>query len=240
MHFARTLEQMLAFLEARVPGPDGKPDGRSQGILRRQSRNAASGKLHRRAPHPGSFAATTIGGALFPATNLKDETRFIKFKTPAVSRHRTGQAQGQSEVGGFLHDDLENRIAAGDVRFSVMALLDRPGDPTMDVTIRWPDQDAREEVRLGTIVITGVEADRGVRDTDLQPVNLAEGIGYPPDEIFAAQHRLGHLAGKAPLIERDVRRCSDHVSFSGAPCTSRRHAPGLTPTRSENTRVKWL
>lgn len=60
--------------------------------------------------------------------------------------------------GDFLHTDLEHRGATGNVRFGVMALLDGPGDSTMDVTIRWPDDDSREEVGLGTIAITGLEA----------------------------------------------------------------------------------
>lgn len=88
----------------------------------------------------------------------------------------------------LLLDDLNSRVAKGDIRFSVMALLDRPGDPTMDVTIRWPNEDRREEVRLGTIVITGIEPN-GVCDAFIfDPANLAEGIGHPPDEIFAARH----------------------------------------------------
>ena len=69
-----------------------------------------------------------------------------------------------------------------------MALLDRPGDPTMDVTIRWPDEDDREAVRLGTIVITGVEAKDACDAPIFDPANLAEGIGRPPDEIFAARN----------------------------------------------------
>ena len=68
-----------------------------------------------------------------------------------------------------------------------MALLDRPGDSTMDVTIRWPDEDSREAVRLGTIVITGVEANDVCDASIFDPANLAEGIGHPPDEIFAAR-----------------------------------------------------
>jgi catalase len=68
-----------------------------------------------------------------------------------------------------------------------MALLDRPGDPVMDVTIRWPDEDSREAVRLGTIVITGVEANEACDTSIFNPENLAEGIGHPPDEIFAAR-----------------------------------------------------
>jgi catalase len=68
-----------------------------------------------------------------------------------------------------------------------MALLDRPGDPTMDVTTRWPDEDTREEVRLGTIVITAFEPDPACDASIFNPANLADGIGHPPDEIFAAR-----------------------------------------------------
>jgi catalase len=57
----------------------------------------------------------------------------------------------------------------------------------MDVTIRWPDEDHREAVRLGTIVITGVEANCTCDASIFNPANLAEGIGHPPDEIFAAR-----------------------------------------------------
>ena len=55
------------------------------------------------------------------------------------------------------------------------------------MTIRWPDEDSREAVRLGTIVITGVEADDVCDASIFDPANLAEGIGHPPDEIFAAR-----------------------------------------------------
>ena len=190
VHFARTLDQMLAFLEARIPGPDGKPD-----MEKVRTFSAANPETRHQAnyiaahPLPGSFAATTYWGVhSFPATNLRDETRFIKFKAmPVIGDIAPTRRTARAKSADFLRDDLESRIASGDVRFNVMALLDRPGDPTMDVTIRWPDEDAREAVRLGTIVITGVEADDACDTSIFNPVNLAEGIGYPPDEIFAAR-----------------------------------------------------
>ena len=190
VHFARTLDQMLAFLEARIPGPDGKPDGEKVKAF-----SAANPETLHQAnyiaahPLPGSFAGTTYWGVhAFPATNSKGETRFIKFKVVPVGEDITlTEDEAKAKSADFLHDDLENRIAAGDVRFNVMALLDRPGDPIMDVTIRWPDEDAREAVRLGTIVITGVEANDACDESVFNPANLAEGIGHPPDEIFAAR-----------------------------------------------------
>ncbi|KJC48945.1 catalase [Bradyrhizobium sp. LTSP857] len=120
--------------------------------------------------------------------NAKGETRFIKFKVAPVGGDVTlSEEEAKAKSADFLHDDLARRIAAGDVRFNVIALLDRPGDPIMDVTIRWPDEDNREEVRLGTIVITSLEADDACDTSIFNPANLADGIGHPPDEIFAAR-----------------------------------------------------
>ena len=75
-----------------------------------------------------------------------------------------------------------------------MAVLGRPGDPLLDVTIRWPDEDRRETVRLGTIVITAIDANEARDASVFNPANLAEGIGYPPDEIFAARRAAYAIA----------------------------------------------
>ena len=190
VHFARTLDQMLAYLKARTPRPGGKPDMRKV-----KSFSAANPETLHQAnyiaahPPPGSFADTTYWGVhAFPATNAKGETRFIKFKlVPAGGDVTPAKDETRTKSADLLHEDLKARIAAGDIRFNVMALLDRPGDPMLDVTIRWPDEDSCEAVRLGTIVITGVEANDACDASTFNPANLAEGIGHPPDEIFAAR-----------------------------------------------------
>ncbi len=190
VHFARTLDQMLAFLKARIPKTDGKPDVEKVNafsVANPETRHQANYIATR--PLPGSFAGTTYWGVhSFPATNSKGETRFIKFKAvPVGGDIALTERAAKTKLADFLRADLESRIAAGDVRFNVLALLDLPGDPTMDVTIRWPDEDDRETVRLGTIVITAVEADDACDTSIFNPANLAEGIGHPPDEIFAAR-----------------------------------------------------
>jgi catalase len=190
VHFARTLDQMLAFLAARILGPDGKPDW--QKVEAFSASNPET--LHQAAyiaahPLPASFAGTTYWGVhAFPATNSKGETRFIKFKVmPVGEQGRPAANEATAKPPDLLHGDLDSRIAARDIRFSVMALLDRPGDSVMDVTIRWPDEDAREALRLGTIVVTGVEPNDACDEAVFNPANLAEGIGRPPDEMFAAR-----------------------------------------------------
>ena len=190
VHYAKSLDQMLAYLEARIPGPDGKPD-----MEKVRAFSAANPETLHQAnymamhPLPPGFAGTTYWGVhAFPATNSKGQMRFIKLKVAPVGGDITLTGdEARTKSANFLHDDLDDRIAAGDVRLNVMAVLGRPGDPVMDVTIRWPDEDARETVRLGTIVITGVEANDACDASIFDPANLAAGIGYPPDEIFAAR-----------------------------------------------------
>ena len=191
VHYARTLDQMLAFLKARIPGPDGRPDPANvEAFSIANPETLHQANYIAALPQPGSFADTTYWGVhSFPATNSNGETRFIKFKVVPVGGKipPTGD-ETWTKPDDLLLDDLKSRVAKGAIRFSVMALLDRPGDPTMDVTIRWPNEDRREEVRLGTIVITGIEPDEVCDAFLFDPANLAAGIGHPPDEIFAARH----------------------------------------------------
>lgn len=190
VHYARTLDQMSAFLKARTPGPDGRPD-----LEKLRAFSATNPETLHQADYiaahslPPSFAGTTYWAIhAFPATNASSETQFIKFKVaPVASNEAPTKGQDRARSSGILHDDLEKLIASGDIRFSLMALLGRPDDPVLDVTIRWPDEDSREAVRLGTIVITAIEADETCDASVFNPANLADGIGYPPDEIFAAR-----------------------------------------------------
>lgn len=197
VHFARTLDQMLAFLEARIPGPDGRIDiAKVEAFSTANPETVLQANYLAARPLPGSFAGTTYWGVhAFPATNSRGETRFIKFKVaPVVGDIALTEDEARTRPADFLNDDLDSRIAARDIRFSVMALLDRAGDPVMDVTVRWPDEDEREAVRLGTIVITGVEANEACDEATFNPANLAEGIGHPPDEIFAARRAAYAIA----------------------------------------------
>ncbi len=190
VHYARTPSQMLAFLNVHRTGPDGRPDPEKI-----EAFSAANPETRHQAdylaghPPPASFACMSYWAVhAFPATNANGEMQFIKFKAVPVG-NEVAQAASESSAqsADLLHDDLEKRIAAGDIRFSLMALLGRPDDPTLDVTVRWPDEDNRDAVRLGTIVITALEANEMCDASAFNPANLAEGVGHPADDIFAAR-----------------------------------------------------
>ncbi|MGV1794469.1 catalase [Rhizobium sp. A37_96] len=190
VHFARTLDQMLAFLRARIPGPDGKPDAeRVKAFSEANPETLNQARFVAARALPASFALTTYWGVhSFPATSETGATRFIKFKiVPAGGNATFSQAEIPGLGADFLRDDLEARIQAGNVRFDVIAILDRPGDDCSDVTKRWSDEDERPGVVLGRITIDALEPNGTCDASVFDPAGLAEGIGHPPDEIFAAR-----------------------------------------------------
>ncbi|WP_188611435.1 catalase [Chelatococcus reniformis] len=201
VHYARTLEQMLGFIEARRPRAGGRPDPEAIGAFCA----AHPETLHQSdciadTPPPPSYAGTVYWGVhAFPATSATGETRFIKFKIVPVGGEAGRGAEESATTAAVLLDDLAWRIAAGDVRFSVMALPGRPGDPILDVTARWPEEDDREAIRLGTLVVTGMEVECARGALPFDPATLAEGIGLPADEIFAARRACAVSPARLPI-----------------------------------------
>ncbi len=190
VHFARTSDQMLAFLQARTPGPDGKPDAdriKALSAANPETLNQATFVAAR--PLPGSFVGITYWGVhAYPATSQAGETRFIKFKlVPAGPAVTLTDDEARNMPADFLAGDLQSRIAASTARLDLVAIPGRPGDPTTDVTVQWPDEDARATLPLGTIAITGIVPADICDRTVFDPANLADGIAAPPDEMFAAR-----------------------------------------------------
>ena len=190
VHFAKTLDQMLAFLKVRRPGADGKPDAEKVKNFSADNPETLN-QAHFVAARalPGSFAGTTYWAVhSFPAQSVNGPVRFIKFMVVPVGPEITlTEEEAKAKPADFLQRDLEQRIADGGIKFNVLALLDRPGDPTLDVTVRWPDEDSRESVRLGTITITAIEKIEPCDHSIFNPSNLADGVGRPLDPLFAAR-----------------------------------------------------
>ncbi|MBR0873318.1 catalase [Bradyrhizobium tropiciagri] len=190
IYLARTVDQLRTFVEARVPGPDGLPD--PERIKAFSERNPEtcyrSDYLWARARRSSSLAKTTYWGVhSFPVTDSLGETRFIKLKITPVGPESSFRNQNIEEPASLLLEEFESHIKKRGVRFSLLALLGGPGDNTTDVTDRWQNEDQRDAVRLGTIVITGIEPGMACKTSMSGPARLAEGIGYPLDGLFQAR-----------------------------------------------------
>ena len=162
---------MLAFLAARAPGADGKPDAEKVKAF-----SAANPETLNQAhfvaakPLPGSFRWRH----LLKCARISGKECARPYALHQVLGHASDLqcgARGRRSQGEvcrlFGHRSAAaDRGRDGEVR--LLALLDRPGDPTTDVTLRWPDEDNRESVRLGTVEITSI----AVNERDhLQPAS---------------------------------------------------------------------
>jgi len=191
VHFARTLEQMLAFLKARAPGADGKPDHEAVAAF-----SKANPETTRQAafvaskPLPGSYAGVVYWGVhTFHGTNAAGQPVPFKFKVvPEAGEIVLSDDEAKARPPQFLVADLQERLTKGPVRFDVLALLAAPGDDVAnDITQRWADEDSHKSVKLGTIAVTATEPNESCDNGIFDPGQLAAGIAPPTDEIFAAR-----------------------------------------------------
>lgn len=190
VHFARTVQQMLGFLDARKPGADGAMDmERVKAFSAANPETLHQSEFNAGRPLPGSYVGTPYWAVhAFPATNADGETRFIKLKlVPAYGEIVLNEQDAASKSDDFLLHDLQQRIQLGEAQLLLVAVLSRPGDVLDDVTRRWSNEDEREQVQLGTLTLTAVEDNSHCEPGIFDPGHLAAGIGRPIDEMFSAR-----------------------------------------------------
>jgi catalase len=200
VHFAKSLDQMLQFIQARAPGPDGKPSADKVAAFTAANPETARQAAYVAArPLPGSYAGMVYWGVhTFSATNAGGKTQSFKFKiVPEAGEITLSDEDAKSRAADFLNTDLVERLARGPVKFGIVALLKQPTDPDGNLTERWPDEDKRAGIILGTISLTAIENNETCDATIFDPANLADGISAPTDELFRARQEayaisIGH------------------------------------------------
>jgi catalase len=177
----RTPEQLLAALQARAPGPDGKPDAEKIKAFAAANPEATrqAAWLNAR-PVPASFAGVDYWGVhAYTATTAR-----LKF----VSADKAGLSDDElkAKPDSFYADELKERLGRGPARFDLVAILAEPGDPTGDSTAQWPEEQRKTEA-LGTLAITAIEPDATCDARTFDPVvELPEGIAGPADDPMFA------------------------------------------------------
>lgn len=191
IHFAKNLDQMLGFLKARAPGPDGKPDQAKIAAFSEANPETTRQAAFVKAKEvPASYAGVVYWGVhTFYGLNSTGNEVPFKFKVvPHAGELGLTDAEAESAPADFLVADLAARLKQDSVKFDLQALLAENGDDlSTDVTLRWKDEDNRKAVTLGTISVTTIEPNEKCDESIFDPGLLADGIGAPKDEIFSAR-----------------------------------------------------
>lgn len=185
VNFAKTPDQMLAFLQARLPGADGKPDPEKiKAFTEANPETTGQSKFLASKPIPGSWVGVNYWAVhAYSATNAKGETQKIKLKfAPVGGEVGLTDDEVKSKPTDFLAaellDRIKNKRPAG---LNVVAIIGEPSDPANDITKMWPE-DNRKQVVLGTVEITAQEENSKCDDQIFDPTNLAEGLAGPKDD----------------------------------------------------------
>ncbi len=190
INFVKSPQQMLAFLQARIPGADGKPDAdKIKAFTDANPETTLQGKYLASKPIPGSWAGVNYFGVhAYTLTNAAGANQVIKFKmVPLGGDVNLTEDEAKARPADYLVQDLTDRLAAGrPVGFDMVAIMGRAGDPTSNATQMWEGEETRPTVKLGTLRITALEKNETCDGTIFAPTNLADGIAGPKDDpLFA-------------------------------------------------------
>lgn len=183
VQFAKSPAQFLGFLQARLPGPDGKPDPeRIKAFADANPETTTQGKWLMSKPVPASYAGVAYWGVhAFTLTNAKGDSKIAKLKLVPAAEAGLTDEEAKAKPADFLVAELTDRLAKGPASFDLVAILGEAGDPTGDVTAMWPEE-SRKSVKLGTLAVAALEdnakCDAGIFD----PTQLADGIAGPKDD----------------------------------------------------------
>ena len=88
------------------------------------------------------------------------------------------------------------RLATAPVQFRLVVQIPRPGDPTSDPSLVWPDD--RKTIEVGIISVISVASDSSGVEKALafDPTNLTEGIELSDDPMPALRSRVYALSVK--------------------------------------------
>jgi catalase len=138
---------------------------------------------------PTSFATVAFYGVdAFRFTNDAGRQHFIRYQIlPDAGESGLSPGDAAKAAPDYLMTELASRLAAGKVRFRLLAQVAADGDPTDDPTAVWPPE--RSLVPLGTLELNALAPDQAQAQKLLMfdPLSLAEGIEPSADPVLLAR-----------------------------------------------------
>lgn len=186
INFVKSPDQMLAFLQARLPGADGKPDpAKIKAFPDANPETTNQGKYLAGRPVPGSWVGVSYWGIHgYTLANASGAKQLVKFQmVPTAGEIGLTDDEAKGKPADFLVDELKGRIdAKTPAGFDMIAIMGRAGDEKTNATEQWVDEDKRPRVKLGTLAITAIEKNETCDGSIFDPLNLAKGIEGPTND----------------------------------------------------------
>jgi catalase len=145
---------------------------------------------------PASFATEAFfSNHAFIFVNKNGVKQAGRYKIlPVAGQRDLNDTEAKAKAADFLIQDLKTRLAAGPVTFRLVVQLPKPGDPTNDSSVVWPDN--RKTIDVGTISVTSIVSDSAAAEKALayDPVNLTDGIELSDDPLPALRSKVYALS----------------------------------------------
>jgi catalase len=186
----RTPEAFYEQLLASKPDPKtGKPDpAKMDAFLERHPETVQALTVIKGQPVPSGFDNTTFHGLnAFRFTNAAGEFTPVRWLLTPEQTFEAAGAASAPRAKNYLFDALIAQVHRQPVRWHLMVIVGRPGDPTNDATIAWPA--AREQVDVGILTLDRVESDdtSPARNINFDPLVLPVGIAPSDDPLLSAR-----------------------------------------------------
>lgn len=188
INFVKSPEQMLAFLQARLPGADGKPDAaKIKAFTDANPETTEQGKYLASQPLVGSWVGVHYWGIHpYTLTNATGAKQIVKFRmVPLAGSVTLTDDEAKTKPADFLLDELKGRLdAKAPAGFTMVAVMGKQGDEKTNATQLWDGEAQRPTVPLGTLTVTALEPNATCDDRIFAPTILADGIDGPDDPLF--------------------------------------------------------
>ena len=195
---------MLAF---KPDAATGKPDpAQVKAFEERHPETVEVLKKITAEPRTSGFGNTTFHGLnAFRFTNAAGKTTPVRWILKPMQPFEAAGAAPPDK--NYLFDELITQIHRQPLRWRLIVIVGKPGDPTNDPSIGWPAD--REHVEAGTLTLDRVEAEELSAATDIifNPLMLPAGMAPSDDPVIRVR--------SAAYVESYTRRAGETKQPSG-------------------------
>ena len=194
---ARTAEEFLDFLNALIAtDPAGPHPNAIEQFL--GTHPAALTFVQIPKPIPTSFARESFFAvSAFRFTNAQGVSRYGRYRVlPVAGDEHLDEAGAAAQTPNFLFDEIQERLAKGQVKFRIVVQLAEDGDTVDDATVRWPED--RPQRSFGEISLTEISPDnaREQQQVIFDPIPRVDGIEASADPLFEPRANVYLMAGR--------------------------------------------